>query len=321
MCRWRTFLDAVHDEAEAMIANFLLFGAFGIIGYFFILEPKRSSQSVLQDLKSQQQSSALNEQKRDIENLDSELTQVGILDREKQKSLKLKINLLPCIIPSLLLIVRFLLGYDSIEGAIMAALFGFSAGVFLARRIKSSLRKKFIDRIEFYLPLAMERIVMAVESGLDLIPALKTLTQLEEKVGDPNDPTTGLFKQVIELTEHGVRFERSLEEVGKHIEGSSLRHAFVHLSLAHKEGGEVVAPLRELSDATQMQFQENIEEHIAKIPVKATVPLLVMFIGLLICFLTPPAIQVLSVTSEMGTGIKSSQGISKNLLHESRGNR
>jgi len=64
------------------------------------------------------------------------------------------------------------------------------------------------------------------------------------------------------------------------------------LGLAQAEGGELVRPLRELSDATQMYYQESVEEEIARLPAKAVMPLVVTFAGLIICFLTIPLVQV-----------------------------
>jgi hypothetical protein len=73
---------------------------------------------------------------------------------------------------------------------------------------------------------------------------------------------------------------------------SPVKHALAHLALAYKQGGEVVRPLKELSDATQTQYQESVEEEIAKLPVRAVLPLMLTFTGLIICFLTVPVVQV-----------------------------
>ena len=81
------------------------------------------------------------------------------------------------------------------------------------------------------------------------------------------------------------------------VECSALRHAFIHLAMAYREGGELIMPLRELSDSTQLYFQESVEEDIAKMPAKATLPLLLTFAGLIICFVTVPLVQVLDMTS------------------------
>jgi hypothetical protein len=63
-------------------------------------------------------------------------------------------------------------------------------------------------------------------------------------------------------------------------------------------------PLKELSDATQSFYQETIEEEIARLPVKATLPLLCTFAGLIIFFITSPLIQVITMTAGVSAGLK-----------------
>lgn len=267
------------------------------IGLWSIYSSRRKAEEVLLDLKDEE--SALEKRER----RDLELERLGIVDKRQQKRLRFILKFLPICLPIFLVLFRALLGFESFEGALILAVLGFAVGVLARGRLLENASRKFKERIEFYLPLAMERIVMSVEAGLDLVPALKGLVELEEKVGDKRDPTTFLFRKVVDLTESGVRFDQSLDEVSSQVEGTSLRHAFVHLGLAYKEGGEIITPLRELSDSAQLQFQENIEERIAKLPVKATMPLLVMFLGLMICFLTPPAIQIVGVAREANQGM------------------
>jgi hypothetical protein len=105
-----------------------------------------------------------------------------------------------------------------------------------------------------------------------------------------------LLAQVIKLCESGLSFEQSLREVADSVKSNALRHSFIHLAVAQKEGGELIYPLRELSDATQLYFQESIEEDIAKMPIKATMPLLLTFAGLIISFMTGPVVQILNVS-------------------------
>jgi hypothetical protein len=61
----------------------------------------------------------------------------------------------------------------------------------------------------------------------------------------------------------------------------------------------LVRPLKELSDATQTAYQEVVEEEIAKLPVKAVLPLILTFAGLIVCFLTVPFIQVGVIASKV----------------------
>ncbi len=172
----------------------------------------------------------------------------------------------------------------------------------MVRRASAAVTKE----IDFFLPIVMERIVMAVEAGIDVFPAIKRVVEIEvgdtelkdSRVSSRIDPVTKLLELVVTLVESGRRFEDALKDVAAGVHSSALKHAFVHLSVATQEGGEVVKPLRELSDATQLYFQEQVEEEIATMPVRATLPLLSTFAGLILFFITAPLMQVLGMMSE-----------------------
>jgi hypothetical protein len=143
---------------------------------------------------------------------------------------------------------------------------------------------------------------MAVQSGLDILAALGAIIELESAAmgGDEKkfDPVTRLFMVVHRLAERGLTFGQALEEVAAGVECGALRHCFIHLAVAHEEGGELVMPLKELSDSTQLYYQETVDEQIAKLPVKATLPLLCTFGGLIISFITSPIMQLLKLTQD-----------------------
>jgi Flp pilus assembly protein TadB len=149
--------------------------------------------------------------------------------------------------------------------------------------------------MEFYLPTVMERIVMAVGAGLDIIPALR------EAAGRSRDPVSDLIRWIVNLSESGTSVEGALELASKQNITPALKHACIHLGLAYRQGGEIVRPLKELSDATQVAYQETVEEQIAKLPVKAVLPLVLTFTGLIVCFLTVPLMQVGSLTKEVAS--------------------
>ncbi len=154
---------------------------------------------------------------------------------------------------------------------------------------------KQVREIEFFLPVVMEKMVMAALSGLDIIPAMKRVTEVTPR---KVDPVTRLFAESLVLIESGSPVEDSLRCVIKDIPSPALRHAFMHLGFAYKEGGELVLPLRELSDATQLHYQERAEEEMARLPVKATMPLLLTFAGLILIFITSPLLQVAGILSK-----------------------
>ena len=164
--------------------------------------------------------------------------------------------------------------------------FGVVLGELYHRGRREREQKLLTKRLEFFLPTAMERMVMAVGSGLDIIPALA------EAARNSTDPVSDVFRKIVALSEGGLRVEQAITLVADEVPSSAVKHALVHLGLAYKQGGEVVHPLKELSDATQTHYQDTVEEEIAKLPVKAVVPLVLTFAGLIICFLTVPIMQV-----------------------------
>ena len=180
----------------------------------------------------------------------------------------------------------FLLHRELTPKVVVFAGFGAALGELIYRGKKEKATKLVGKRLEFFLPLAMERVVMAVTSGLDIIPALS------EAARKNADPVSDVFRKIVALSESGLRVEQAINSVANEVPSSSVKHALVHLGLAYKQGGEVVRPLKELSDATQQQYQETVEEEIAKLPVKAVVPLVLTFTGLIVCFLTVPVMQI-----------------------------
>ncbi len=163
---------------------------------------------------------------------------------------------------------------------------------------KINLHRK---RLAFYLPLTIERLVMSVQSGLDIGPAIERLVASRGNSRIDN-PCEELFSQVLALNQSGLTLEESLNEVSNASPLPTIRHTFSHLASAQRDGGEILRPLIELADAAQQAYQEEMDEEIAKLPIKATLPLILTFAGLLICMMTPPILQVLSLIAKSRTG-------------------
>lgn len=184
------------------------------------------------------------------------------------------------------------------ESGIVLAALGALAGELIHRSALRREARQQLQSLERSLPLVMERVVMAAGAGLDVLPAIG------EAAAASDDPVSRALRRVVELSERGLPVEEALKVVATSLPSLSVRHAFVHFGLAYKQGGEIVRPLRELSDATQAHYQESIEEEIARLPARAVFPLVVIFAGLIICFLTVPLIQVGSITSRVTTAAR-----------------
>ena len=186
----------------------------------------------------------------------------------------------------------------------------------LSTRLTQSRKDNYRRRIEYYLPLVMERLTMAVQAGHDIISGVRTLIEVEVPVGSVKrgeeelslDPVTRLFSIAYRITVAGMPFDRALNLVTKSIDCPALKHAFIHLALAHKEGGELITPLKELSDATQSYYQETVEEEIAKLPVKATAPLVCAFFGVLLVIICIPLAQISSLAGKVTNSMSTTDG-------------
>jgi len=162
---------------------------------------------------------------------------------------------------------------------------------------------QILRQIAYELPLVMERIVMAVQAGHDILPALKlVVTGGGSGVGRSakESPVLKSFREVVDAAESGMTLQSSLRMASLKTESTSLRHALLHIAVAHEQGGGLLFALSELADATQSYYQESVEEQIAALPVKATLPLVVVFGGLLVILLTAPIIQTLDTTVSYG---------------------
>jgi Flp pilus assembly protein TadB len=187
---------------------------------------------------------------------------------------------------------------------------GGAVGWLLMKRALKAHQVRYFREIEYLLPIVMERLVMAVQAGHDILAAVSHILRVEREAREhrrltsttTRDPVTQLLHVVYGMTQAGCSFESALGYVAQRVESAPLRHAFIHLGVAHREGGELIKPLRELADATQLYFQETVEEEIAKMPIKATMPLVLTFTGLILFFVTAPITQVSQIAERAAPG-------------------
>lgn len=274
--------------------NFLFVALCGLVGLRVLLsEEIRSAQHVLYDLDDCNEEESTSSMRGGFK-LGDELAALGLFEIEEKRQFQRSQRTLPFLGLGGFLLIELLVIPDLFETVVPMCMFGLALG-FIISRVRLKLGKsKFSRELEYILPVVMERIVMAVQSGLDVVSAIGIVVELGDDL-EP-DPVSRLLSVVSQLTQSGMGFEQALNEVAEGVEASSLKHAFIHLGVAYREGGELLEPLRELSDATQSYFQETVEEEIAKMPVRATAPLLCTFAGLIVCFITVPLLQILELT-------------------------
>lgn len=183
----------------------------------------------------------------------------------------------------------------------LAFLTGMAGSYLFSKWHKRNAERRELEELDRMVPVVMERLVMAAQAGLDVTASIQSILDIEEytTAHTDKDPVTRLLQQVLHRAERGAGFTRALQSVAEEVPSIAVRHAFIHLAVAHDEGGEIVRPLRELSDSAQIFYQENLEEYISRLPVQATMPLLCTFAGLILFFLTTPLIQVIELLANV----------------------
>lgn len=272
----------------------------GVIGSFALWyltrAGRRSAQDVVNILTNDSRS-LLDAKGSAVLLLKGEDAQAGLLTPREAQAFRRKNKIITAIVPTLAVISRVLIAPAQFSSLIILFVAILALTYLVTRRRYIWQKAQFKNEIEFYLPVVMERLVMAVEAGLDVIPALGAIVE-QSRSGEVEDSVTRLLGIVYHLAEQGCGLDQSLQTVTEIVDCAALRHAFVHLGLAHREGGELIGPLRELSDSTQLYYQETVEEEIAKLPVKATAPLVCTFAGLILFFITSPVVQVMKIAAE-----------------------
>lgn len=273
-------------EQTGIVSAFL--GAAALYSYYV---SRRSALDVIYDLD--QDDSRSMDQANIGSNSAKELSELGLFSDAERKRFRLIQTLIPIGCAMFALLLKLLFGAASFPQAVIILMLGLSVGYIITKRRLHNAKADYLTTIEFYVPIIMERMVMTAQAGLDVISAVGRIIELEKASGEEIDPVTRLLEKVQQLTENGQTFDRALKSVSGKVECSALKHAFIHLAVAYKEGGELTIPLRELSDSMQLYYQESVEEEIAKMPVKATAPLLCMFVGIMIIFIIPPLLQIM----------------------------
>jgi hypothetical protein len=210
------------------------------------------------------------------------------------------------IVPAVLAFLCFYFGELRTDTRIVLAVMVAGGGVLVSQRLQESRKPSnaaVLRQIAYELPLVMERIVMAVQAGHDILPALKIILNSGENnssKGERDSQVLKCIREVVDATEAGMTLQSSLRTASMNTNSVALRHALLHIAVAHEKGGGLLFSLSELADATQSYYQESVEEQIATLPVKATFPLVVVFGGLLVILLTSPIIQILDTTVSYG---------------------
>ena len=228
-----------------------------------------------------------------IGNISDRLGKAGFLAIKQRQQAKLILAFMFC--GSLCL--AFLIGVQ--RGTSLAISISLAGGAYLgAMTTLFYLRYKtnrFQQDVAFQIPLLLENIILLVESGYGVLPALEYASSPTTK---PNT-TKQLFHLVYQLSAFGLPFNRALEVVADATEIKILRHVLMHLDISNAEGGELVPSLRGLSEHAHHEWKMGVETRVKKLENLVVFPVFAAVIGLMLLISAVPIVPLLELRASM----------------------
>ena len=171
-----------------------------------------------------------------------------------------------------------------------SAYFGLLLLVVLLRWFEKDHERELL----FQTPIFLESLVLLVESGLGILPALERLvrnTGAEER----ENPVNRLYRLVYELSASGMPFTQALETVADASPQRIVRHVMLHLDISGSEGGELIPSLRALSDHSHAQWRLSVEQRVRRLENVVVFPVFGAVIGLMLLTSAVPIVPLLDL--------------------------
>jgi pilus assembly protein TadC len=208
--------------------------------------------------------------------LEERLFIAGKITPAEQNDYYRKRKLAPVVLGGVGLLLGALMAPPSL--ILFSGLLGILFGFYIPLFILSGWEKKQSDELSYYLPLVIEQVAIGVSSSLDVGPCLSKIVEMADERGSHN-AVTRLIKHALMFVKSGVSLEEALGEVGKASGHPELKHATLALSQVAKYGGEISKQLQDLADSVAAQREAKIESTIRKLELKATGPVMLVFIA------------------------------------------
>lgn len=154
--------------------------------------------------------------------------------------------------------------------------------------------KDYEREILFRLPLFLESLILVVESGLAVLPALEEVLKQKELL-EKSDPVSQLFRMVYQLSVQGLPLEQSLEIVASHLPVRTLRHVMLHLDISANIGGELVPSLRNLSDHSHNDWRLSVEQRVRRLENLVVFPVFTAVLGMIALTAAVPLVPLLNL--------------------------
>lgn len=172
---------------------------------------------------------------------------------------------------------------------------------YLRRRMR-----EFEREVLFHLPLVLESLILLVESGLGILPAIERLVGRTHNNGAAT-PVHRLLRVVYELSAHGMPLKQALATVAEVVPIRVFRHVLLHLDISGSEGGELIPSLRSLSNHAHREWTHSVETRVRRLENLVVFPVFASVLGLMLLTVAAPIVPIL----EFQEKIETKQSVSK----------
>lgn len=194
------------------------------------------------------------------------------------------------------------------------ALIGFGVGGYVGitawMQLLGYCTKTQTRKVLFHIPLFLESIILLVESGLGILPAIEKSVGKQEP-GKTN-PVRRMMRLVYELSAHGIPFSDALQAVADASSIKVLRHTLLHLDISGTEGGELIPSLRSLSAHAHHEWKLSVEQRVKRLENLVVFPVFASVLGLMLLTAAVPIVPVIKLSQSLGSGGNNLQAVMQN---------
>lgn len=256
---------------------------------------KELAKRISPDLENSIENNLLNAET-SFDYLSDRLGRAGILGKSQRTKFK-KLRLLFFSLTIFLFLVCGLI-FAAFKTTILLTLLGIYLSctaylLFLKLQTKSQERQCL-----FQLAIFLESLVLLVESGLGVLPALQKIVKSQDESGNKG-LLSYFFKLIYNLTENGLPFSKSLALISEACPNLTLKHILMHLDISNSEGGELIPSLRNLSDYAHNEWKLSVEHRVRRLENLVVFPVFLAVIGLMILSSAVPIVPLLKLKDSL----------------------
>ncbi len=236
----------------------------------------------------------------DTPDLKSRFSRAGAIDRSARKRLSVVLAVLVCSGIAGGGAAAFALKSAPMPAAFLLA-FGLLIGSAAALLELKRRERRVEQSILFGLPVILEQMVLLIEAGLGLLPALHRLMKDSRARGGPVEPIFASLELIYGLCGSGIPFATAVAEVADAVTNRPLRHVLLHLDIGASEGGELIPALRGLADHCHREWSHSVQARIKRLENTVIFPVFVSVVGLMVLVAAVPLVPVLELRQRLET--------------------